>query len=90
MNSTQIAVLHKGVVAELGNHQQLVNHCGIYAQLVARQMQRDKDKLDEEKDDGAQPKLQRTKSVGSGAGDAAAADDVDTLFNDIAGVDDHD
>lgn len=84
MNSTQIAVIHKGIVAEVGTHQQLVAKGGIYAQLVARQMQRNNDQLDEEKDDSASapaPKLQRSTSGDATPG--ASADNVDALFDAI-------
>eukprot|EP00927_Polykrikos_kofoidii_P056423 TRINITY_DN5053_c0_g1_i2.p1 TRINITY_DN5053_c0_g1~~TRINITY_DN5053_c0_g1_i2.p1 ORF type:complete len:970 (+),score=168.65 TRINITY_DN5053_c0_g1_i2:171-3080(+) len=99
MNATQIAVLHKGVVAELGNHQDLVDQGGIYAQLVARQMQRDEDKINDEDDNhrAASANLPRMQRGGSSAADVArrggargkngTTDNVDALFGDIAGSD---
>mmetsp|Transcript_35730 Transcript_35730/g.56943 ORF Transcript_35730/g.56943 Transcript_35730/m.56943 type:complete len:241 (-) Transcript_35730:43-765(-) len=41
INATQIAVIHKGQIVEKGNHTQLNEKGGIYAQLVKRQMSRD-------------------------------------------------
>jgi ABC-type multidrug transport system fused ATPase/permease subunit len=38
-NADQIAVVHKGRIAELGTHQQLIDHGGIYFNLVQRQAQ---------------------------------------------------
>jgi len=90
MNSDQIAVLHKGTVKELGNHSKLVELGGIYAQLVARQLQRDKDKLDDEEGGPAAPeKFQRAVSGSSRTdGRVVQSDDVDTLFGDVEGAND--
>lgn len=38
-NADQIAVVHKGRIAELGTHQQLLDQGGIYFNLVQRQAQ---------------------------------------------------
>ena len=87
MNSTQIAVIHKGIVAEVGAHQQLVVKGGIYAQLVARQMQRNKDQLNEEKDDSPStpaPQLQRSTSEdapGASVDNVGAGCLADQYFN---------
>ena len=41
INATQICVIHKGLIVERGNHDQLVEMGGVYAQLVSRQLSRD-------------------------------------------------
>jgi len=41
IDATQIAVIHKGNLVELGNHEALVAKGGVYAALVSRQMTRD-------------------------------------------------
>ena len=41
INATQICVVHKGSIVEKGNHDELVAHGGVYAQLVSRQLSRD-------------------------------------------------
>ena len=40
MGCDQIAVFNKGVVMELGNHEQLLAKNGVYAALVSRQIQK--------------------------------------------------
>eukprot|EP00928_Gymnodinium_smaydae_P033307 TRINITY_DN23893_c0_g3_i1.p1 TRINITY_DN23893_c0_g3~~TRINITY_DN23893_c0_g3_i1.p1 ORF type:complete len:960 (-),score=115.93 TRINITY_DN23893_c0_g3_i1:62-2740(-) len=90
MNATQIAVMHKGTVAELGSHKDLVLQGGIYAQLVARQMQRDKDKLDEDAPASSAQQLKRQRSGSSDGGRVVQADDVDALFDSLPGADNED
>eukprot|EP00929_Paragymnodinium_shiwhaense_P000294 TRINITY_DN100532_c0_g1_i1.p1 TRINITY_DN100532_c0_g1~~TRINITY_DN100532_c0_g1_i1.p1 ORF type:complete len:957 (-),score=257.01 TRINITY_DN100532_c0_g1_i1:149-3019(-) len=41
INSTQIAVVHKGNIIELGPHDDLMAKAGVYANLVKRQMSKD-------------------------------------------------
>lgn len=41
MEAFQIAVIHKGTIAEIGSHGELVERKGIYAQLVSKQIARD-------------------------------------------------
>jgi len=45
INADSIAVIDKGVVAELGNHEELLKKDGIYAKLVRRQVQKIKNTL---------------------------------------------
>lgn len=47
MQAYQIAVIHKGVIAEIGSHQVLVDQKGIYAQLVSKQLARDENIIKE-------------------------------------------
>eukprot|EP00397_Hematodinium_sp_SG-2012_P003107 GEMP01003115.1.p1 GENE.GEMP01003115.1~~GEMP01003115.1.p1 ORF type:complete len:929 (+),score=200.85 GEMP01003115.1:92-2878(+) len=43
----QIAVIHNGIVAEIGSHQNLVARKGIYAKLVGKQLARDENIIKE-------------------------------------------
>lgn len=47
MNAFQIAVIHGGKVAEIGNHKALVEKKGIYANLVSRQMKKEQNVIPE-------------------------------------------
>jgi ABC-type multidrug transport system fused ATPase/permease subunit len=71
INADQIAVIHKGSVKERGNHAELIELGGIYAQLVQRQMSRDASSLMGEKE----------KESGKGKGGGKAS--VDEIFDEL-------
>jgi len=50
INAQQIAVVHKGSIVERGTHQELIDVDGIYAKLVRRQMARDSQSAEGQKD----------------------------------------
>ena len=69
VNSDSICVIDKGAVLEQGNHDELVAKGGIYASMVAKQLSKKADLLDQEGDSAA------------GKGDKkVAADDIDALL----------
>merc|ERR1712118_523402 len=53
IGATQIAVIHKGQIVELGNHSRLVDQGGVYAALVSRQLQRQSEVIDQSADSKA-------------------------------------
>lgn len=97
MNADKIVVLDSGVVAEQGTHEQLLESGGIYAQLVQRQLAKQKNTISEEpavesaapeersaKGNGKGNKGKKEKRNKSGASEKVQApDSIDGLFSDM-------
>jgi len=66
INADKIAVIDKGKIVELGNHQKLLkNKDGVYYKLVQRQIQREQNQLDQSKETAQN----------------VIVDDIDSLFD---------
>ena len=68
VNADSICVIDKGTVLEQGNHEELVSKGGIYASMVAKQLSKKADLLDQEH-------KEHTKEE-----DKMAAGDIDALL----------
>jgi ABC-type multidrug transport system fused ATPase/permease subunit len=78
INSKQIAVVHEGQIFELGNHEELLEKGGIYAQLVKRQMARDASSVMEDKKDAKETKKKEPKG-----GKASVQTEIDELIEEM-------
>merc|ERR1712024_42845 len=90
INADKIAVIDKGKIVELGNHEQLLKlKDGVYHKLIQRQIQREENQLNQEKvdeeeeeqnnnDDGKGRKKKKMKKVKN---KNVASDDIDSLFD---------
>eukprot|EP00808_Paulinella_micropora_P022828 g77590.t1 len=91
VNAAKIAVIDNGQIKEQGTHQELIEKKGVYARLVAKQVARQQNLLDEEelKAQGKESKKtakkgkkgKKKKKVEEGT-TPKAVDDVDALFED--------
>ena len=93
VNADKIAVVHKGRIVECGNHSQLLEMGdeGIYRRLVAHQIAREANTVEEgtaADADADERAVMKGKKKGKGKKPAAAADDVDAIFDELGGVGD--
>merc|ERR1712190_293684 len=85
INADKIAVIDKGQIVEFGNHEELLkNKEGVYHKLVERQIQRESNQINQEKeteeeDDGENDKGKRKKKKKMKKD--VASDDIDSLFD---------
>jgi len=79
INSSQLAVVHKGKIIEKGSHDDLISLGGIYSQLVKRQMARDASQVVEDKE-AANKKA--TKGKGKG-GNKSVQNEIDELIDEM-------
>lgn len=74
INADSICVIDKGKVLEQGNHEELVAKKGIYASMVAKQLSKQADMLDQDKKGNGNTK-------NSSVSNEAAVDDIDALLS---------
>lgn len=81
INSTQIAVVHKGKIIEKGSHDDLISLGGVYSQLVKRQMARDASQVAEDKE-AATKSAAKGKGKGKG-GHKSVQNEIDELIEEM-------